>query len=70
MKHINLAANVCGYTPINLGKIIKEGALADLWIDMVCEFVPFLCLEGLYNLRRGKVVVWEDGVHFLGLYIC
>ena len=21
-KHINLAANVCGYTPINLGKII------------------------------------------------
>ena len=25
-KHINLAANVCGYTPINLGKIIKESA--------------------------------------------
>ena len=29
-KHINLAANVCGYTPINLGKIIKEGALSDI----------------------------------------
>lgn len=29
-KHINLAANVCGYTPINLGKIIKEGVLADV----------------------------------------
>ncbi len=29
-KHINLAANVCGYTPMNLGKIIKEGALADI----------------------------------------
>ena len=29
-KHINLAANVCGYTPINLGKIIKEGVLADI----------------------------------------
>lgn len=29
-KHINLAANVCGYTPINLGKIIKEGILADI----------------------------------------
>ena len=29
-KHINLAANVCGYTPINLGKLIKSGALADV----------------------------------------
>ena len=29
-KHINLAANVCGYTPCNLGKIIKEGVLADV----------------------------------------
>ena len=29
-KNINLAANVCGYTPINLGKIIKEGVLADV----------------------------------------
>ncbi len=25
-----MAANVCGYTPINLGKIIKEGVLADV----------------------------------------
>ena len=29
-KHINLAANVCGYTPVNLGKIIKDGVLADI----------------------------------------
>ena len=29
-KHMNLAANVCGYTPINLGKIIKEGVLSDI----------------------------------------
>ena len=29
-KHINLAANVCGYTPVNLGKIIKSGALASV----------------------------------------
>ena len=29
-KHINLSANVCGYTPINLGKIIKGGVLADV----------------------------------------
>ena len=29
-KHINLAANVCGYRPLNLGKIIKEGILSDI----------------------------------------
>ncbi len=29
-KHINLAANVCGYTPLNLGKAIKEGVLSDI----------------------------------------
>lgn len=29
-KHINLAANVCNYTPINLGKLIKEGILKDI----------------------------------------
>lgn len=29
-KHINLAANVCGYISMNLGKIIKEGVLSDV----------------------------------------
>lgn len=29
-KHLNVAANVCNYTPINLGKIIKQGILADI----------------------------------------
>lgn len=29
-RHINLAANVCGYTPMNLGKLIKAGVLADI----------------------------------------
>lgn len=29
-KHINLAANVCDFTPINLGKLIKSGILADI----------------------------------------
>lgn len=29
-KHLNLAANVCGYTPANLGKLIKEGILSDI----------------------------------------
>ena len=29
-KHINLAANVCGYTPINLGKIINDGVLSGI----------------------------------------
>lgn len=29
-KHLNLAANVCNYTPVNLGKLIKEGILSDI----------------------------------------
>ena len=29
-RHLNLAANVCGYTPVSLGKIIKKGILADI----------------------------------------
>ena len=29
-KYLNLAANVCGYTPVNLGKIIKDGALSKI----------------------------------------
>lgn len=29
-KHLNLAANVCGYRPVNLGKLIKDGILADI----------------------------------------
>ena len=29
-KHLNLAANVCGYTPVNLGVLIKKGILADI----------------------------------------
>ena len=27
-KHLNLAANVCDYRPVNLGKLIKAGILA------------------------------------------
>ena len=29
-KHLNIAANVCGYKPVSLGRIIKEGILADI----------------------------------------
>lgn len=29
-KHINVAANVCDYTPQNLGKLIKRGALSGI----------------------------------------
>lgn len=28
--YLNLASNVCGYTPVNLGKIIQEGVLAEI----------------------------------------
>lgn len=29
-KHLNLAANVCGYTPVSLSRIIRDGVLADI----------------------------------------
>lgn len=29
-KHLNLAANVCSYTPVSLGKLIKNGILSDI----------------------------------------
>ena len=29
-KHLNLAANVCGYTPVSLGKLIRDGILSDI----------------------------------------
>ena len=29
-RHINVAANVCDYTPINLGKLIKDGLLTGI----------------------------------------
>ena len=29
-RHINLAANLCKYTPMNLGKMIEDGLLADI----------------------------------------
>ncbi len=29
-KHLNLAANVCNYTPVNLGNLIKSGLLSDI----------------------------------------
>ena len=29
-KHLNLAANVCGYTPVNLGELIKKGLLSNI----------------------------------------
>ena len=29
-KHINIAGNICDFTPINLGGLIKKGALSDI----------------------------------------
>ena len=29
-KYLNLAANVCGFTPVNLGKLIKSGILSGI----------------------------------------
>ena len=41
-KHINLAANVCDYTPLNLGKVIKEGVLAEVVGVWKGIFIPNL----------------------------
>lgn len=41
--HVNLAANVCGYRPVNLGKLIKDGLISEIpsihrfTIDMAIE---------------------------------
>lgn len=29
-KHLNLASNICGYTPVNLGQLIKNGILSNI----------------------------------------
>ncbi len=29
-KHVNLAANLCNFTPVNLGKLIKDGVMSDI----------------------------------------
>jgi len=29
-KHLNIAANVCDYTPVNLGLLIKNGILSGI----------------------------------------
>ena len=29
-KYLNLAANVCDFTPVNLGKLIKSGILSGI----------------------------------------
>ena len=30
LGEVNLAANVCNYTPVSLGKLIKDGLLANV----------------------------------------
>ena len=45
-KHINLAANVCGYRPLNLGKAIKDGILADI--------------EGIHRATIGRAVARKE----------
>ena len=47
-KHINLAANVCGYTPVSLGKLIKDGILSD--IDSIHRITIDRAVEKKRNL--------------------
>jgi hypothetical protein len=51
-KHLNLAANVCGYTPVNLGKLIKNGAVSD---------VPNIHRFTIDNAKKRKNLIKEEG---------
>lgn len=51
-KHINLAANVCNYTPANLGEIIKSGILKE---------IPSIHRVTIDNAIRKKEGKQEDG---------
>lgn len=48
--HLNLAANVCGYTPINLGKLIKDGIVAK--IDSIHRMTIDRAIERLNNEKE------------------
>lgn len=49
-KHINLASNICEFTPVNLGKLIKDGILSDI--------------EGIHRKTRKRRRNWiRDGDH-------
>ena len=52
-KHLNLAANVCGYMPVSLGKLIKEGILSDIFHDL--NVVYQLCDSALV-MKQGRIV--------------
>lgn len=55
-KHINLAANVCGYTPVNLGKLIKDGILADI------ESIHRKTINRQVEKKLGKKIKKEESV--------
>ncbi|SCX09465.1 Endonuclease, Uma2 family (restriction endonuclease fold) [Lachnospiraceae bacterium YSD2013] len=47
-KHINLAADMCDYTPLNLGKIIKEGVLSDI------DSIHRITIDRAIKRKKGK----------------
>lgn len=49
---LNLAANVCGYTPVSLGKLIKDGALSN--IPDIHRFTIDVAIE-----RKTSYIDWE-----------
>ena len=52
-KHINLAANVCEFKPVNLGKLIKNGVLSD---------VPNIHRFAIDDAKKRKNLSLEEGV--------
>ena len=65
-KHLNLAANVCGYIPVSLGKLIKEGILSTtiyLWlISLTAGKELSILLLKLYNdgAMVNRILSWTS----------
>lgn len=48
--HLNLAANICNYTPVNLGKMIKDGILANI--------------DGIHRQAINRQIDKKSEIHF------
>lgn len=53
-KHLNLAANICGYRPVNLGKLIKNGILSDI------PNIHRITIDRATEKKRGTILLKKD----------
>lgn len=48
-KHLNLAANVCGYRPVNLGALIKNGLVSDI------QSIHRITIDGATERKKKRI---------------